>query len=179
MPYCHACGTDIDETANFCPVCGADQRVESEPVLTRELESAQSSFGGRTGTNALIGGTTGFVLGLFIAMAFTPLYVVGVLIGGGIGGYLQDRGSTSGAKVGALAGLLATAPVILLILLGAFIGMGGLVLGLFGHLPPGEGALGIAGVLFIFGFVLVFSTITNLVFGTLGGVLGGVVAASE
>ena len=56
--------------------------------------------------NALIGGIVGIVL------SFVPFSTV---IGGGIAGYLEGGDSTAGAKVGALAGLVAFVPFVLIL----------------------------------------------------------------
>lgn len=176
MPYCHACGSEVGEDVNYCPGCGADQRAEPSRKEHVPVRSTGSSLAGRTWTNALVGATVGFVLGLFVAAVLTPFYLVGIMGGAALAGYLQDRGGTAGGKVGALAGLLATAPVMLLILLGALIGFGGLALGFVGHATPLEGALGFMGIGLLIVVVFFVSTIANVLFGALGGIVGGALA---
>lgn len=56
--------------------------------------------------NALIGGIVGVVL------SFVPLSTV---LGGGVAGYLEGGDSASGAKVGALAGLVAFIPLVFIL----------------------------------------------------------------
>ena len=173
MAYCPACGAEIDADANYCPRCGSTQNVADSETLERHESISASSFAGRTWTNALIGGTAGFVLAAFVASIFFPMYVVGVLAGAALAGYLHDRGEWSGATVGLLAGVVATVPVLLVVVLGAMIGFGGLVVSVLGHLGTETSMLGF-GLLGILGIVVFMVTvIANLVFGALGGFIGG------
>lgn len=59
--------------------------------------------------NAFIGGVVGVVL------SFLPFSTV---LGGGVAGYLEGGDYTAGAKVGAIAGLVAFVPFVLIIGLG-------------------------------------------------------------
>ncbi len=69
-------------------------------------ESAETARAPNTLLNALIGGLAGIVL------SFIPFSTV---LGGGIAGYLEGGDSTAGAKVGALAGIVAFVPFIFII----------------------------------------------------------------
>ena len=62
--------------------------------------------------NALIGGVIGVVF------SFIPFSTV---LGGGVAGYLEGGDYTSGAKVGALAGLIAFIPVMLILAIVLFV----------------------------------------------------------
>lgn len=178
MAYCPSCGAEIEADANYCPRCGSNQNVTDSETLARDETTTVSSLAGRTWTNALIGGTAGFLLAAFVASIFFPMYVVGVLAGSALAGYVHDRGEWSGATVGLLAGVVTTIPVLLVVVLGAIIGFGGLVVSVLGHLGTqtsmlGFGLLGLLGIV-----VFVVTVIANLVFGALGGFIGGALAES-
>ena len=103
--------------------------------------------------NALIGGIVGIVL------SFIPFSTV---IGGGIAGYLEGGGSTAGAKVGALAGLVAFVPFVLIF---------GTVL-FFAPVISGPGprvhlALGVSILL-----IVLFAAIYTVGLSIIGGILG-------
>ena len=105
--------------------------------------------------NALIGGVVGLVL------SFIPFSTV---LGGAVAGYLEGGDSTSGAKVGALAGLVAFVPFILLIA------------GVLFFVPvitiPGSGPRAPLGFLVFVLLLLVFVAVYIVGFSALGGVLG-------
>lgn len=176
MPYCYSCGDDLSDDYRFCPECGADQESSTSHG---GLSADVSSFAGRTLINGLVGGTTGFIVGLFIASIFAPLYVMGVLAGAALGGYLQGSDGYSGAKVGALSGLVATAPVMLLIILAAAIGFGTLAMGVLGHVGIGESAAGFGVIAFFISLLLFLAVITNVLFGGLGGVVGAAIRENQ
>lgn len=176
MPYCYSCGDEVEPDHRFCPGCGADQQRDRRLSGTT---TDPSSFEGRTIINGLIGGTAGFILGLFIASVFTPLYVLGVLAGGALGGYLQGTDGYSGAKVGALSGLVATAPVMLLIVLAAAIGFGTIAMGALGHVGFGESAAGFGAIAIFISLLLFLAAITNVLFGGLGGVAGAAIRENQ
>lgn len=172
MPYCHECGAEVEASANYCPQCGTAQGETATRADPRRSAVSRSSLAGRTWTNALIGGTVGFVIALFAATIVVPLYVLGIMGGAALAGYLHERGETAGAKVGLLSGLIATAPVLLLIILGAVIGFGGLAAGMLGHLGPHDMA-GFTAVAVLSMFAVTLSFLVNLIFGALGGFVGG------
>lgn len=176
MPYCHVCGSEVEESANYCANCGT-----SLDALDRASSAGTTPFGGaslvgRPWTNALIGGTAGFLIAVVVATVFVPMYVIGITCGAGLAGFLHDRGDIAGAKVGLLAGLVATAPVLLLIVLSAVVGLGGLAAAFIGHMGPWEGVAGFSTIALLSAVALVLATIANLVFGALGGFVGGALA---
>lgn len=103
--------------------------------------------------NVLIGGIAGVLL------SFVPLSTV---LGGGVAGYLEDGDFAAGAKVGALAGVVAFVPFVLII---------GVVLVFVPVMPvPGPGiqlALWVSVL-----FVLFVGAVYTVGLGALGGVLG-------
>ncbi|MFB6202113.1 MAG: DUF5518 domain-containing protein [Halorhabdus sp.] len=110
---------------------------------------------GNTLLNGLIGAVVATVL------AFVPFSPV---LGGAVAGYLQGGDQSDALRVGALSGLLASIPLVLILLL-------------LGSLLPFLPAFGIAGsvtaivgvfALFAFAFMLVYA----IGLGALGGVLG-------
>ncbi|SFR36455.1 DUF5518 domain-containing protein [Halogeometricum limi] len=100
--------------------------------------------------NALIGAAVAVVLGF---VPFSPL------LGGGVAGYLEGGDTRSGARIGAVSGVLAAIPFTLL---------AGVALALFVIVPEG-GAVGL-----LVGVVAVVLVITfySVALSTLGGVLG-------
>ncbi|EJN59385.1 hypothetical protein SAMN04487950_1122 [Halogranum rubrum] len=111
---------------------------------------------GKTYTNALLGAVATIVL------SFVPFSPV---LGGGIAGYLQHGTRGEGVKVGAISGVIATIPVVGIVLLAA---------SLFTIVPAGSDVLGLA----IGGLVL--GLVTFLVAGiyTVGlAALGGYIGA--
>lgn len=75
-----------------------DPSSTDEPT---ETERAPNTF-----LNALVGGLVGILL------SFIPFSTV---LGGGVAGYLEGGDSASGAKVGALAGLISFIPFVLIL----------------------------------------------------------------
>jgi hypothetical protein len=117
-----------------------------------------ATHGGTTGTtwaHSVYGAVAGAVL------SFVPFSTA---LGGAVAGYLRNGSSPSGAKIGALSGLLGSVPM-------ATILGGALVGAVAGANAIGEGATGtlLAGV----GLVLLFVLVSiNAGLGALGGVLG-------
>lgn len=179
MPYCHVCGSEVNETANFCPRCGSEQGVPATETPRDGASATRSSLAGRPWANALIGGTAGFLFAAFVASVFLPMYVVGILAGAALAGYLHASGETAGGKVGVLAGLIATAPVLLVLMFGAVIGFGGLALGFWGHLGPRTDIAGFTAIAVISMFVFGLTLVANLLFGALGGFVGGALAEGQ
>lgn len=108
---------------------------------------------GKTFMNALIGAI------VMIVLSFLPLSPV---LGGGVAGYLQRGGQRDGAKVGGLAGLLATVPLFLVLLL---------FVPLFVFAPFGVPVIPMSPLLFtIVLFVLLVSY--TVVLGGIGGIVG-------
>lgn len=94
-----------------------------------------------------------------VALSFTGF---SPLLGGGIAGYLQEEPPNRGAKVGAISGLIASVPV-LLILVAGFV--------LFVGMPSRMGLPGAAElVVVLLIFVLLFAW--NIALSTVGGYLG-------
>lgn len=109
-----------------------------------------------TPLNALIGGVIGVVL------SFIPLSTV---IGGAVAGYLEGGDYASGAKVGALAGLIVLVP---------FVFLAGLMLFFMPMMgSPGPGSTVAFWVMLI--FALGFAAVYIVGFSSLGGVLGAYV----
>lgn len=170
MAYCHRCGAKLTDDSRYCWNCGVSQDLEEEPKSTGE-----SAFAGHTGLNALIGGTVAFVLGTVFAAIFAPAYLTGIVIGGGVAGYLQAPGSPGGPWVGAISGLLATVPIVLLVFAGAVFGIFWTLFHVPGvDLPVGVGIVWL-GIFVLFGI----SLIANVVFGALGGLVGAALARDE
>lgn len=86
------------------------RRASSTEAADRGSASAASAENERapnTLLNALIGGVVGVVF------SFIPFSTV---LGGGVAGYLEGGDTTSGAKVGALAGLVTFVPLVFIVL---------------------------------------------------------------
>lgn len=106
--------------------------------------------------NALVGAAASVVL------AFLPFSTV---LGGAVAGYLQGEDTGDGLRVGAVAGVFALIPLMLvLFVLGSFFAFVPFV----GGPRAGVGVLGIAVLL----VVLVFGTVYVVGLSALGGVLG-------
>lgn len=111
---------------------------------------------GDTFLNAVIGAVVTVVLSF---TGFSPL------LGGGVAGYLQRGTRRGGAKVGALAGVLAFLPFLLLIFLGV---------GVFAVVPT-RGGLGMPGfveLLIIFLIIFPLVLLWNVGLSAIGGYLG-------
>lgn len=105
-----------------------------------------------TSLNALLGGVVTAGTALFVP--FSPV------LGGAVAGYLEGGDSDSGLKVGTLAGLVATVPLLLVVLLG---------LAVLPVVVPPNGAVGVLLVGLLL-FVLISAYTVGL--SALGGVLG-------
>lgn len=126
-----------------------------------DIESFVENQQGETLPNAAIGAAASVVL------SFTG---VGVPLGGGIAGYLENRGGAAGAKVGAMAGAIASLPIVFLAWLGF------VFLGLFAG-GAGEPSLFFGGAVFV--VMLGFVVVVTVGMGALGGLVGGLIAAEE
>lgn len=84
-------------------------KLTETTTRTTSGDSAGQEHAPNTLLNAFIGGIVGVVL------SFLPFSTV---LGGGVAGYLEGGDYTAGAKVGAVAGLVAFAPFILIIGIG-------------------------------------------------------------
>lgn len=116
-------------------------------------ESADTNRAPNTLLNALIGGIAGIVL------SFIPFSTV---LGGGIAGYLEGGDSTAGAKVGALAGLVAFVPFIFII---------GIVLVFVPVISLPDAGVQLALWVSVL-FILLLAAVYTVGLSTLGGVLG-------
>lgn len=174
MSYCQRCGSKIAEDASYCGACGTELLPNSGP--TPEPDPFMR-FAGRTWANAMLGGTAGFALGLLFAGLFVPLYLIGIIAGGLFAGYLQRGTVTSGGMVGALAGALATAPLLLVIAIIGAIGFGTVFLSVAQHAPiHAIEAIGMGVVLVIVGGFVLLVAFTNILFGAVGGLVGASVS---
>jgi hypothetical protein len=115
---------------------------------------------GDTLLNAVIGAAAGFVL------SFTG---VGVILGGGVAGYLQNEGKGAGAKVGALSGALGVLPTLALLALVAG-WIGGLGIGVTG-IGLGSGAAFGGAVALVLLVVFLFVVVLSALGGFVGGLL--------
>lgn len=100
--------------------------------------------------NALIGAAVSVLLGF---VPFSPV------LGGGVAGYLEGGDSRDGARVGAISGVLAAIPFVLVIFL---------VLAVIVIAPEG-GALGLSLLVFT---IVVGAVLYTTVLSVVGGVLG-------
>jgi hypothetical protein len=87
------------------------------------------------------------------------------ILGGGVAGYLQQESRESGAKVGALSGVLAFLPFLLFLLLFFSVFLGG-------ALAVGLGTPGGLGVTLLFFFVGPLFLLWSVSLGAIGGYLG-------
>lgn len=128
-------------------------------VILVSTVTQSSPRAGKTFTNALLGAVATVVL------AFVPFSPI---LGGGIAGYLQRGTREQGVKVGALSGVLATVPVVVVVFLGV---------ALFTIVPPGADPLGVAvGGLALALVVFLVAGIYTVALGALGGYLGAYLA---
>ena len=177
MPYCPQCGQEVPEQANYCQDCGValgastDQGPQATPAVSSE---ARADLAGRTAINILIGGAVGFLGGLFVGAIVAPLYMLGLMVGCALAGYLQAEGVRAGAKVGGYAAILATAPILLLLVPISLFGLGTLVFGL--PIGPNGFEFGRVWVAIFVGLFVAFLVLaTNVLFGVLGGMVGGAI----
>lgn len=126
---------------------------------SRPFESYRSR---RTGVNGLIGGLTSIVLAF---LPFSPL------IGGFVAGYLHDADRSAAIRVGALAGLVALVPL-LLIGMGILLFVGG-GLAFAGASRAGFGFIFIIFAIFVAGTLALLYTVG---ISAAGGYLGAIVA---
>jgi len=103
------------------------------------------------------------VIGAIVTVVFTVLPFSPVL-GGAVAGYLQKGDRSEGLRVGTYAGLIATIPVVLFIML-----FGSLFF--LGAFFAPRAAIGLFVVFFIFGFALLYTVGLSALGGYLGGYL--------
>ena len=100
-----------------------------------------------------------------VVLSFIPF--VSPVLGGGVAAYLSEADANEGVRIGAISGVIASVP---LLLLGLFLVF---VLGVFAVSGPGGGgvAFGIGGLIFVllFGAIAVAYTVG---LSALGGYLG-------
>jgi len=108
-----------------------------------------------TAPNTLLNGVIGGVIG--VVLSFIPFSPV---LGGGVAGYLEGGDYASGAKVGAVAGLVAFVPLV------AIIGLG-LAVVVFSPSPGMALALWVTGLA-----IVIFVALYAIGLSILGGMLG-------
>ena len=129
-----------------------DLASRREPAASEDSRDRRSESTPNTALNAIVGGVVTAGTALFVP--FSPV------LGGAVAGFLEGGDSDAGLKVGTLAGLVATIPILLVVLLGLA------VVPVFG--PPG-GAVGVL-LVGLLTFVLVGAYTVGL--SALGGVIG-------
>jgi uncharacterized membrane protein len=85
---------------------GESSATDSIATQSSKDSASETERAPNTLLNALLGGIVGVVL------SFIPFSTV---LGGGVAGYLEGGSSTAGAKVGALAGLIAFIPFVFIL----------------------------------------------------------------
>jgi hypothetical protein len=122
---------------------------------TRRTAAAEGRTAGTFGANAVYGAAATVVL------SFVP---ASAALGGALAAYLQNDRERSGAKIGAVSGLVASVPVVLLVTF-VFVGV------VAGLAAIGESALGL--VLVGVGlFALAVVALFNAGLGAVGGIVG-------
>lgn len=101
--------------------------------------------------NALIGALVTVVLSF---TGFSPV------IGGGVAGYLQGNGTSDGLRVGAISGLVASIPMLLVFLL---------VFGALPFLPFEFAALSFVFMIFVAVFLVGYTVLLSAAGGYVGG----------
>lgn len=129
-----------------------DLTAGREPARREEAGGRRGESTPNTALNAVVGGVVTAGTALFVP--FSPVF------GGAVAGFLEGGDSDAGLKVGTLAGLVATLPLLLVVLAGLA------VLPIFG--PP-RGAVGVLLVGLLL-FVLIGAYTVGL--SALGGVIG-------
>ena len=125
--------------------------MASEPSTSAAVDSEQSPGSSNTYINAIIGALVSVVTGFFVPF-FSPV------IGGGVAAYLEGADTEDGAKVGALSGVFAAIPLVL---------VGFFVIAVLLGAPSSPAALGVFGFL-----IIVFGLVLTVGLSALGGVLG-------
>ena len=133
-----AAGTDPD-----APAAPRSRPDRSGPGLDERTPN--------TAFNALIGGVVTAATALFVPLS--------PALGGAVAGYLEGGGTDAGLKVGALSGLVALVPLLLLVP----------VVLLF---VPVVGPRGAAGLLVVAAFAALLVAAYTVGLGAVGGVLG-------
>jgi TM2 domain-containing membrane protein YozV/predicted RNA-binding Zn-ribbon protein involved in translation (DUF1610 family) len=70
MPYCVHCGTEISETAQFCPKCGAPVTARTETGAKSGAEAAKESAGDISPKSRVAATLFAWFLGIFGAHRF-------------------------------------------------------------------------------------------------------------
>ena len=129
-----------------------DLAAGREPAVRGDSGDDRRESTPNTALNALVGGVVTAGTALFVP--FSPV------LGGAVAGFLEGGDSDAGLKVGTIAGLVATLPLLLVVLLGLAI------VPVFG--PPG----GAVGVLLVGLLLFVLIAAYTVGFSALGGVIG-------
>jgi hypothetical protein len=139
-------------------------------ILSHDVRAGMSD--GRTDPDGLERGPSLFVNGLLggvvaVLLAFLPFSTV---LGGALAGYLQGPDTGEGLKAGALAGVVAVLPLLLVAFLfgGVFLAMVPVGMGM---MDPGAGMFGAFGILALV-LLLLFGLVYTVGFSALGGLLG-------
>ena len=171
MASCRVCEEPLPTRSRYCPHCG-EKRTDQPRQTVDKLK-------GNTILNSLLGGIVGFLSAAMLAALFTPFYVLGILTGGAVAGFMQAGNPRESVIVGVISALVATAPVILLIVPLSILGIGTI----FGWMPwsmMGDAPMASGLVLIVIAlFIMLLVFVTNIVFGVAGGAIGGALAESE
>lgn len=129
-----------------------DLAAGREPAVPEREGGRRGESTPNTALNAIIGGVVTAGTALFVP--FSPV------LGGAVAGFLEGGDSDAGLKVGSLAGLVATLPLLLVVLVG---------LAVVPVIGPPRGAVG---VLFVGLLIFVLVGAYTVGFSALGGVIG-------
>lgn len=121
---------------------------------------------GDTALNAFLGAIVTWVGGLFLSLVPVVGTALGIAAGGATAAYLQESHDSSvSIKVGALAGVIASVPAVLFLVLAVVLFSGA---GFMTALPIGFAGLG-AGLLLLTGLVFIAITVGVSALGGLAG----------
>lgn len=130
----------------------ADHRVE---IHGERVDESTKYTDGSSGSSLL----TNALVGAIVTVVTTPIVPFAPILGGAISGYLDTNRAESGAKVGAISGVIALVPLLVIVPFLLFVVF----------LEP----VFAIGVLAIVAFVAAFLFVYTIGLGALGGVLGG------
>lgn len=104
------------------------------------------------------------LIGAVVTIVTAPLLPLAAIVGGGVAGYLQRGDLGTGAKVGAVSGLIAAVPAVF---------FAWLVASLF--LLGGDLLFGLTSIVIVVGFLVLLGYLVGA--GALGGALGAYLRA--
>ena len=103
MPYCRSCGKEIDESAMFCPACGASQELAELPPVFWQEDALPGEYAGFWYRVLALLVDTVITVVAAVALVIPPAFVMGMMMANS---YSLDEIEAAGELMGNVVGIV-------------------------------------------------------------------------